>query len=120
MRWLARLAEWTTRNKIGRADDPDLGPLILNDGGTDGCWVARVTAHDRPICFEIGGRYEPGPALIERARDIFQSFERFASDVKAFLDREAMRDEWAPLAAEIRALVIRDVCLFWPNDPTMT
>src|SRR5689334_16559739 len=117
MRWLSRLTEWATRNKVGRVDDEELGPLILNDGGTDGCWVARVTAHDHPVSFEIAGRCEPDPALIERAHDTFRSFERFAADVDAFLNRESMRDEWALFAAEIRALAIRDVCFFWPQRP---
>jgi hypothetical protein len=115
MGWLLRLKEWATRNPVSRVDDEQLGPLILNDGGTDGCWVARVTAEGRPVDFEIGGRYEPDPALIGRARDILASFDQFAAEVAAFLVGEAARQEWEPFAAEIRALSIRHICLFWPH-----
>jgi hypothetical protein len=117
MGWLSRLKEWATRDALGRVDDEQLGPLILNDGGADGCWVARVTAQGRPVCFEIGGRYEPDAALIERARDILKSFDRFAGEVAAFLASEAAQQEWEPFAAEIRALAIRDIGLFWPERP---
>jgi hypothetical protein len=94
-------------------DDEQLGPLLRNDG----CWEARVTAQGRPVCFQVGGRYEPDPALIARARDILGSFDRFAAEVAAYLASEAVRGEWSALAAEIRALAIRDICLFWPGRP---
>jgi hypothetical protein len=111
------MKEWATHDKIGRVDDERLGPLILNDGGTDGCWVARVTVEGRPATIEIGGRYEPDAALIGRARDMVTSIDKFTAEVAAFLVAEAARPEWEPFAAEIRALVIRDICLFWPNRP---
>jgi hypothetical protein len=114
--WLSRLKEWATRDPVGRVDDDRLGPLILNDGGTDGCWVARVTVQSRPVRFEIGGRYEPDAMLIRRAHDILASFDRFAAEVATFLADEAARPEWQPFAAEIRALAIRDICLFWPDQ----
>jgi hypothetical protein len=117
MGWLSRLKERATRDSVGRVEDEQLGPLILNDRGTDGCWVARITAQSRLTCFEIGGRYEPDPVLIERARDILQSFDRFAAEVEAFLVAEAERPEWEPFADEIRALVIKEICLFWPARP---
>jgi hypothetical protein len=117
MGWLSRLKEWATRDPVGQVDDEQLGPLVLNDGGAEGCWVARPTAQGRPVCFQIGGRYEPDPALIARARDLLGSFDRFAADVAAFLAAEAARAPWSPFAAEIRALVIRDICLFWPQRP---
>jgi hypothetical protein len=117
MGWISRLKEWASRDPIGLVEDEQLGPLVLNDGGADGTWVARVTSHGRPLRFEIGGRYEPDQALIARARDIFGSFDRFAAGVAAFLAAQAARQEWAPFAAEIRALAIRDICLFWPNRP---
>jgi hypothetical protein len=77
--------------------------------------VARLTFLGRPICFQIGGRYEPDSALIARARDIFKSLDRFAAEVATFLAGEAARDEWAPFAAEIGSLAILDICLFWPR-----
>lgn len=117
MAWLSRLKEWATRNPIGQVDDAQLGPLVLNDGGADGCWVAHATADELPVRFEIGGRFEPDPALMARARDILVSFDRFAAVVAAFLAEEASRKEWEPFAAEIRALKIQDICLFWPRRP---
>jgi hypothetical protein len=117
MGWLSRLKEWATRDAVGRVEDERLGALILNDGGAEGCWVARVTAQGRPVTIQIGGRYEPDPALIERARDIAVSIDRLVAEVAAFLACEAARSEWEPFAAEIRALAIRDICLFWPNRP---
>jgi hypothetical protein len=115
MNWLARLLEWATREAVGRVDDELLGPLVLNDGGTEGCWVARVVAHGRPICFEIAGRYEPAPKLVNHARDIFLGFDTFVAEIEGFLEAEAARME--PCAAEIRALAIRDITLFWPDRP---
>jgi hypothetical protein len=117
MGWLSRLKEWATRDPVGRVDDEQLGPLVLNDGGADGCWVAHITVHGRSIRFEIGGRYEPDPALVARARAIHGSFDRFATDVAGFLAVEAAREEWAPFADEIRALAVGDICLFWPHRP---
>jgi hypothetical protein len=98
-------------------DDEHLGPLILNDGGAEGCWVARVTVAGQPVTIQIGGRYEPDAALIGRAREIVASIDRFAAEVAAFLEDYASRPEWQPAADEIRALSIRDICLFWPNRP---
>lgn len=109
--WFSRLKEWATRDPVGRADDDLLGPLILNEG----CWESRLTIRGKPICFQIGGRYSPDPALIARARTMILSFDEFEAGVNAFLDTEASRDFWAPFAAEIRSLSIRDVCLFWPR-----
>jgi hypothetical protein len=117
MGWLARLKEWLTRNPVGQVDDEVLGPLVLNDGDADGYWVARATAQGRPVLFLIGGRYEPDPALIARARDIFGSLDRFVADVTAFLAAEAEQKHWTPFADEIRALTIQDICLFWPSRP---
>ena len=79
--------------------------------------MARVTAQGRPICFQIGGRYEPDSALIDRGRDILGSFDRFSAEVAAFLAAQAARDALAPFAVEIRALAIQDICLFWPRRP---
>jgi hypothetical protein len=93
-------------------DDERLGPLILNDGGADGCWVARATDDGRPVTIQFGGRYEPDAVLIGCARDIVASIDRFAADVTSFLAREAARPEWEPFDDEIRALAIRDICLF--------
>ena len=59
MGWLSRLKEWATRDAVGRVDDERLGPLILNDGDAEGYWVARIKALGRPVCIQIGGRYEP-------------------------------------------------------------
>src|SRR5262249_7354365 len=101
MGWLSRLKDWASRDPVGRVDDEQLGPRALNDGGADGCWVARVTVQGRPIRFEIGGRYEPDPALVARAQAILGSFDRFAAEVAGFLAAEAARDEWAPSADEI-------------------
>jgi hypothetical protein len=113
MGWLSRLKEWATRNPVEQVDDEQLGPLILDDIFPCDCWVARVTARGREIRFEIGGEYEPDPKLINRARDIFGSFDRFDADVTAFLATEAARPEWAPFADEIRALAIEAICLFF-------
>ena len=30
---------------------------------------------------------------------------------------EAARPDWEPFSSEIRALAIRNICLFWPNRP---
>jgi hypothetical protein len=117
MGWLSRLKEWSTRDAVGLVDDERLGPLVLNDGGAEGCWVARVTAQGKPVCIQIGGRYEPDPTLIGRARDIVESYDRFAATVAAFLANEAAQPGWEPFADEIRALAIRDICLFWPKKP---
>jgi hypothetical protein len=113
MGWLSRLKEWATRDPVERVDDEQLGQLVLNERG----WEARVTFDGRPIGFEIGGRYEPDPVLVARAREIHASFDRFTARVAAFLETEAARDEWAPFADEIRALAIRDICLFWHTRP---
>jgi hypothetical protein len=117
MGWLSRLKEWATRDAVGRVDDERLGPLVLNDGGADGCWVARVTLQGRPVTFQTGGPYEPDPALIARARAILGSCDSFATCVAAFLAAEAGREKWSPFAAEIRSLAIQDICLFWPGRP---
>jgi hypothetical protein len=117
MKWLSRLMGGASRVQIGQVEDPQLGPLILNDGGTDGCWVGRVTFQGRPVKFEIGGNTEPDTALVARAREIFESFDRFNREVMSFLDHEAAQKEWEPAANEIRSLTISDVCLFWPDRP---
>lgn len=117
MGWLTRLKDWATREPVGRVDDERLGPIVLNDGGADGCWVARAPLGGRLVLFEIGGRYEPDPALVARAAGILRSFDRFTAVVAEFLAAEAQRDTWSPFAAEIRSLVVRDVCLYWPRRP---
>jgi hypothetical protein len=113
MSWLSRLKEWATRDPVGRVDDEQLGPLVLNEG----CWEAQVTPEGSSIRFRIGGRFAPDPVLITRARDILSSFDQFAVEVAGFLASEAAREEWSPFADEIRALAIRDLCLFWPHRP---
>lgn len=117
MGWFSRIKEWATRDPIGRVEDDQLRPLVLNDGGTDGCWMARVTWQGRPVTIEIGGWYEPDSALFARARTLLAGFDRFAAEVGGFLVAEAGQAEWAVFADEIRSLVIRDVCLFWPRRP---
>ncbi len=117
MGWFSRVKEWAIRDPIARVEDDRLGSLVLNTGGTDGCWVARVTHQGRPVTIEIGGRYEPDPALVARARALLAGFDGFAAEVGGFLAAEAGQAEWAVFADEFRALVIRDVCLFWPRRP---
>lgn len=117
MGWLSQIKEWATRNAIGQMDDAQLGPLVLNDGGVDGCWVARVSVQGHPVRFQIGGRYEPDRILIGRAHEILNSFDHFAAEVAAFLAAEAACDKWAPFASEISSLSIEDICLFWPRRP---
>lgn len=117
MGWLSQLKEWATRDAIGHVEDAQLGPLVLNDGGVDGCWVARVTIQGRLVRFEIGGHYEPDPTLIARAHEILNSFDQLDAGVTRFLADQAARDEWAPFASEISSLSIDDICLFWPRRP---
>lgn len=116
MHWLTRLKEWLTRDPVVRVDDAVLGPLVLNDDYTDGCWATRP-GEMSGVRFEIGGRYEPDPTLIAEARNIHQSFETFAARVHAFLEETASRPEWAWVAEEIRALRLTHICLYWSDRP---
>jgi hypothetical protein len=113
MGWLSRLREWATQNPVGRVDDPLLGPLVLNDSW----WEAQVVVNGVPFCVQIGGRNEPDAELVARARHLVASFDQFAARVSTFLATEADQPEWFGFNDEIRALVIREVCLFWPNRP---
>ena len=107
MGWLSQLKEWATRRPVARVDDEVLGPLIYMEG----CWEAELTLAGRPIGFAIGGRYEPDPAAIARARDIAGSFEQFEKEVAAYLLSVAAQEEYSVAAAQIRSLVIRHVAL---------
>jgi hypothetical protein len=113
MRWLSQLKEWATRRPVARVDDDVLGPLNYKEG----CWEAERTLAGRPIGFAIGGRYEPDPAAIARARDIAGSFEQFEKEIAAYLASVAAREEYSVAADEVRSLVIRQVALFHRGGP---
>ncbi|MGL6074418.1 MAG: hypothetical protein ACRC8S_09690 [Fimbriiglobus sp.] len=113
MGWFSRFRDWATQNPAGRVDDLLLGPLVLNDSW----WEAQVVANGLPVCLQIGGRNEPDAELVARARHLVAGLDEFAARVSGFLAAEADQPEWFGFTDEIRALVIREICLFWPNRP---
>jgi hypothetical protein len=95
-----------------RVTDSVLGSLSWAD---EDWWVATVNVEGRSLGFKIGGDTRPAPELLAHARDIVRSYGAFREKVRAFLDREAGKQDH--LADEARALEIEDVCLFWPDRP---
>jgi hypothetical protein len=108
MGWLGRVKEWATRRPVARVDDALLGPLTYHEH----CWNAELTLAGRPVGFMIGGRYEPDPAAIARARDIAGSFDQFEAGVAAYLAEIASREEWSVAANNIRSLAIRHIAMY--------
>ena len=113
MGWLSRLRERPTRDGVVPADDPAPWPPTLDES----CWETRFRHGGRPVVIRIAGRYAPDSALLARAHGLAQTFEEVEAGVRAFLAAEASRDDWAPYAAEIRGLSIREICLFRPGRP---
>jgi hypothetical protein len=113
MGWLAKAWEKLTRDKIERVEDEILGPLVLEESS----WQATVEVNGRTLQFSIGGGFEPDAVLIARAQEICRTFDQFARDVASFLAAEAEKPEGKMFADQIRSLVLKDICLFWPDRP---
>lgn len=110
MGWVARLKEWATRNPVERIDDTVLGPLVLNES----YWQFEFEHSGRTVQIDLGGRYEPDPYAVERARHLRADFGSFAELVDSYLRTEAARPLWADFADEIQTLRISNISL-WPQ-----
>jgi len=118
--WLKRLHEWATRDPVSRFDDPKLGELIICDTGRE----CSIEGPDGPILLEVGGRYEPDPAILETARATAGRIDEFTEEVKTFLQRqtEAVSEKVSGPAlemyrAEASALRMKSISSWWPKRP---
>ena len=115
-KWLSRLHEWATRDRVGQFHDPVLGELLLDE--TD--WGTTIESPTGPITIWVGGRYEPDERVLETARETVENRDEFLAGVRAFLHAESEKfntPKLRPLMDEVRALKVHDVNYWWPKHP---
>ncbi len=120
-KWLSRLHEWATRDPVARFNDPVLGEFIICDTG----WERTIDGPVGPIVLEVGGRYEPDPAILETARATAGRINEFNEEVKVFIKREieavpekVTGEEMELYREEVSALQITNISYWWPKRPT--
>jgi hypothetical protein len=82
--------------------DPELGKLFRDVKAE--AWEGAFASANGRIQLLIGGKDEPAPALVVRAREVVAEFPALERRVEEYLAREAAQD--AELASEIAALRI--------------
>ena len=82
--------------------DPELGKLFRDVKAE--AWEGAFASANGRIQLLIGGKDEPAPALVVRAREVVAEFPALERRVEEYLAREAAQD--AELAPEIAALRI--------------
>ena len=93
--------------------DPQLGTLFRNV--TAEAWEGAFASANGTIELLIGGKEEPAPALVARAREVVAEFPALQRRVDEYLAREAAED--AELVSEIAALRISELQFHWPERP---
>jgi hypothetical protein len=92
--------------------DADLGELQPGESG----WTVRVSKGADSFEFTIGGVNQPDAALLSHARDILRHYESFQRAVRQCVEAES-RNFPEEVKAELAALEIDNISLFWPDRP---
>ena len=110
---------WAASSRL-RGDvrkDPQLGRLERDRRSRS--WEATLERDDRTVKIVIEGVGEPHAELVAAARDLVARFEDLERKVDVYVAEEAesAAADDPEMAAEIRALRISSVKLYWPDQP---